>query len=271
MPPKETQRGSTIPGRAAAAIPKAGERHEGDGHLERGRAGHDPSPHRDHKPENPSRKPPPKPGIIDDDEVPETAEASPDVRRFRWGWSLALVVTAMALGIGIMMELRHRENTAEALLTAKISEALAAHTRQHSQDARSYDEIALVDWLRLCLSATLSSHDGANANDLAGATGQAIIATAERSCLRSKLVDLATREVIAGEAARQQAGDDPVAADAIHKLDEELHFVVAFARTYGYALPEEFQVFKSDSGILKTYSDTKGAAPAGQPGWQQER
>ncbi len=221
----------------------------------------------DSKHEIQPRRPLPKSVIPDEDAdetaavaaLAEAAKSKEKRSRFRHLLVIALLVVA-AFGASTIEALRYWSNTAEALLTAKISAALAVHTALHSQDGKGYDEVTLVDWIRHCLGSTLSSDAAVIVKELAEPSGPAIVAAAERRCLRDKLVDLATRQVVAEETARQ-AGDDPSAVDRTRKISEELHFVIAFARSRAYALPEEFQVFKSDSAILKEYDSTKDPDP----------
>ncbi len=187
------------------------------------------------------------------------AAASKRVARLLWKALVILCVIAALAGAGALGYLHYRNSTKEAKLKAEIAAAITAHTNQHSQDGKSYDEVALVDWVRRCLATTLSSHDWLNASGLAEASGTTIVSAAEKHCLRQRLTEVATQEVIAQEGARQ-AGDDQAAIIDIRKQDDLLHFIIAFGRLHGYALPEEFEIFKSDSGLVQSFT-TKSPPP----------
>jgi len=181
------------------------------------------------------------------------AEATRHWRRILY-LSVFLGITVITGIVWVEMS-RYQARSTEALLAAKISAAIAAHTALHSRDGDSYEEIALVDWIRRCLGDSLSpSHDKVSLGASAEQTGQALVVAAERQCLRNKLVELATKQVIAEEVARQ-AGYGLAAAETSAQANQEIHFVIAFSRAHNYAIPDEFKVFKSDSNILKNHDE----------------
>ena len=210
----------------------------------------------------PVKKPPPHSVIADEDDedvvAAQNAVIKADAKR-RWRRILYFSVffgVAMIVSIVWVEVSRYQTRSAETLLAAKIAAAIAAHTALHSRDGDSYDEIALVDWIRRCLGDSLSPpHDKASLGASAEQTGQALIVAAERQCLRNKLVDLAAKQVIAEEVARQ-AGYGLAAAETSAQINQEIHFVIAFSRAHNYAIPDEFKVFKSDSNILKNHDES---------------
>ncbi len=280
MMAKPIQKGSPPPAKVSSPIQAAGERRDNGKHLDqkpldahKDRVHLPPSanhhPQGDAKPESPVRRPPPK-SVIPDDEGDAEAEAAArdqaaqaqhQRRRHHTVLLFGLLLVTTLLGIGVIEGARYRSSTAEAVLTARISTAIAAHADLHSHDGQSYDEIALVDWIRRCLGTSLATTNAVIAEGLANASGQAIVTATERRCLHDKLVDLATKQVIAEETARL-AGSEPMVTDQSHRFNQELHFVIAFARAHSYAIPDDFRVFKSDSGILKSHDRTEDAETA---------
>jgi len=161
---------------------------------------------------------------------------------------------------------------AAAAFRGRLGQAVVRQAELHRADGQTYQEIALVDSVRRCVSATLADTDWAIRSGLAEATVETIGATAETRCLETTLTEAARDFVIAREAARVAPDDAAKQAEANRRSDT-IRFVVTFAKLKGYAVPAEFKAYATDITILDRFGGSEGvkppSEPVAQPIWKQ--
>ena len=202
---------------------------------------------------------------VPDDEPPADPAPKSDA-----GWSVRMstpkaigLVAGLLLCMGIVAvgTVRYEDAKMTAALRVKLVKAVIRQAELHRTDGETYQQIALVDSIRRCVSATLTAPDWVVGNGLAEAPMEAIGTAAETKCLDMTLTDAARDFVIAQEVARIAPDDASKQAEASRRSDY-IRFVVTFSKLKGYAIPTEFKMYATDITILDRFGGSEGIKPS---------
>ncbi|MBF0563074.1 MAG: hypothetical protein HQL37_13905 [Alphaproteobacteria bacterium] len=212
---------------------------------------------------------------VDDEEPADGPAPKPD-----GGWSVRMTTPkAIGLTVGLLAcmgavvvgTIRYEDMKAAAALRAKLAQAAVRQAELHHTDGETYQQIALVDSIRRCVSATVATPDWVVGNGLTEATVDAIGIAAETKCLGMTLSDAARDFVVAREVARVAPDDAAKQAEA-NRWSDYIRFIVTFSKMKGYAIPAEFKAYATDITILDRFGGSEGVKPperAPEPIWKR--
>ena len=147
---------------------------------------------------------------------------------------VTLLVVATAVYGSVRMVRNYQDKARHARIDAAIAAALDAHARKHHGEGRTFEEIAVTDFVRRCIASTATAADYVTSHGLETATGTALLAEAEGSCLRSKVADILLMPK------KEEVPED----EEMKWREAQIRSMLVFAREHGYQFPPDLMAYE---------------------------
>ena len=196
----------------------------------------------DKKGAQPPHAPPRRPIKDDEPEEAPPAPSSPWLEKLP-SWQTVrraaiVIVTLLVAGAAVYGSLRmvrhYLDKVKQARIDAAIAAALDAHARKHHGEGRTFEEIAVTDFVRRCIASTATAPGYVTSHGLEDTTGPALLAEAEGSCLRSKVANILLMPK------KEEVPED----EEMRWREAQIRSMLVFAREHGYQVPPDLMAYE---------------------------